>query len=176
MNAGPAIRYHKAMTPVASPLDPDHAEFVQSAVSIIAASRNERNETTLSRAVGCRVSPDRRRVTIFLSVSQSSALLADLRANGAIAAVFSRPRRHVAIQLKGADAAVVPLTEEDPHLLAAYRRRMVEEIRPIGFTEAFVRTLLAVTPGDAVAVAFTPSAAFLQTPGPKAGMPLSART
>lgn len=154
------------------PLDAEHAAFIQGSVSIIVASRDTGHETTLSRAVGCRVSADRRRVVVFLSAAQSGALLADLRATGVIAAVFSRPRTHRAIQLKGADAQVTALDAEDRHLLAAYRQGMAAEVRPLGFPEAFARALFAVAPDDVVAVAFTPSAAFLQTPGPKAGTPL----
>jgi hypothetical protein len=156
-------------------LDADDAAFLEGGVSIIAAARDDRNETTLSRAIGCRVSADRRRVTIFLSAAQSAELLADLRANGVIAVVFSQPTSHRTIQLKGIDAAIVPLQADDPHLWAAYRERMAAEVQPIGFSETFVRTMLNAPAGDVVAVAFTPSAAFLQTPGPKAGTPLHTR-
>ena len=157
------------MTTQSQPLDPEHAAFIQGGVSIVAAARNADNETTLSRAVGCRVSTDRRHVTILLSATQSAALLADVRANGIIAVVFSQPRQHRAIQLKGVDAVVVPLADEDPHLVAAYRRRLGAEVAPLGYRDAFVQAVMSVVPGDVVAVGFTPSAAFLQTPGPKAG-------
>jgi hypothetical protein len=160
------------MTNQSPPLDAEHAAFIQSGVSIVAAARNADHETTVSRAVGCRVSTDRRQVTILLSAAQSAALLADVRANGVIAVVFSQPRAHRAIQLKGIDAAVVPLAPEDPHLVAAYRRLLATEVAPMGFSDVFVRAVMSVVPGDIVAVAFTPSAAFLQTPGPKAGTQL----
>jgi hypothetical protein len=160
------------MTEEAAPLAPDEAAFIEGGVSIIAAARDAQHEMTVSRAMGCRVSADRRRVTIFLSTVQSGALLADVRANGVIAVVFSQPTSHRAIQLKGFDAAVVPLTPEDPHLWVAYRARLAAEVRHIGFSEVFVRAMLNAPSGDVVAVAFTPSAAFLQTPGPKAGTPL----
>lgn len=164
------------MSETPSPLDPDHAAFIQSGVSVIAASRNGRNETTLTRALGCRVSADRCHVTVFVSATQSGALLADVRANGAVAVVFSQPSTHRTIQLKGTDAAVGELVADDPHLIADYRRRMVTELRHPGFDEPFTRALLSAVPGDIVAVTFTPSAAFLQTPGPKAGTPLKAGT
>jgi hypothetical protein len=157
------------MTQDVVPLDPDHAALIQSGVSIIVAARNAENETTVSRALGCRVAADRRRVTLFLSAAQSGALLADLRANGIIAAVFGQPSTHRAIQLKGTDAAVVPLPADHAHVLAEHRRLMALEVRATGISEAFVRAMLAAAPGDVVAVTFEPSAAFLQTPGPKAG-------
>lgn len=158
------------------PLGPDEAAFIEGGVAIIAAARDAKNEVTVSRAMGCRVSEDRRRVTIFLSTVQSGALLADVRANGVIAVVFSQPTSHRAIQLKGSDATVVPLTSDDPHLWAAYRARMAAAVQRHGFSEAFVRAMLNAPSGDVVAVAFTPSAAFVQTPGPKAGTPLQGST
>jgi len=156
----------------AAPLDSAQADFITGGVSIIAAARDDGHETTVSRAVGCRVSDDLRRVTILLAASQSGALLADVRANGSIAVVFSEPRTHRAIQLKGTDAALAPLEADDPHRMAAYRARFAEQVSPFGHSEAFVRKILGVAPGDLVAIAFTPSGAFLQTPGPKAGSPL----
>jgi hypothetical protein len=164
------------MTTQSPPLDAEHAAFIQGGVSIVAAARNADHETTVTRAVGCRVSADRRQVMILVSATQSAALLADIRANGIIAVVFSQPRRHLAIQLKGVDAAVVPLTDEDPHLIAAYRRRIGQEIAPIGYDDAFVGAVMSIVPSDVVAITFTPSAAFSQTPGPKAGAPLRSST
>lgn len=160
------------MTTSTAPLDAEHAAFIRGGVSVIVAARDAANETTVSRAVGCRVSDDGRRVTVLLSAAQSGALLANVRANGVIAAVFSEPTTHRAIQLKGTDAAVVALAADDPHLLAAYRQRLAQQVAPLGFSEGFVRTFLSVAPGDVVAIEFTPSAAFQQTPGPKAGAPL----
>ena len=160
------------MTVTAPPLDSEHAEFITGGVSINVAGRDAGHETTVTRAVACRVADDRRRVTVFVSVSQSGALLADVRANGIIAVVFNEPQTHRAIQLKGTEAAVAPLAADDPHLLAEYRGQLARQVAPFGHSEAFVRKLLSVAPGDVVAISFTPSAAFLQTPGPKAGSPL----
>jgi hypothetical protein len=171
MRAQP-IRYDRSMTDEATPLDDEHAALIQGGVSIFVAGRNAENETVVSRALGCRVSPDRRQVTLFLSATQSGALLADLRDNGVIAAVFGQPSTHRAIQLKGTDAAVAPVPADHAHVLAEYRRRLVAEVTRTGVADVFVQTLLAVAPGDVVAIVFTPSAAFLQTPGPKAGTPL----
>ena len=150
----------------------EHADFITGGVSILVAGCDPGNETTVSRAVGCRVTDERRRVTVFVCAAQSGALLADVRANGRIAVVFGDPMTHRAIQLKGADAAVEPLAADDPHLIASYRSRLSARVEPFGFSEVFVRALLSVVPGDVVAIAFTPNGAFSQTPGPKAGAPL----
>ena len=160
------------MTTTDATRDREHADLIAGGVSIIVAGRDAEHETTVSRAVGCRMAEDGRRITVFLSAARSGALLADVRANGHVAVVFSEPTTHRAIQLKGTDATVVPLEADDPHLLAAYRSRLAARVAPLGFSELFVRTLLNVVPGDVVAIAFTPSGAFSQTPGPKAGSPL----
>ena len=104
------------MTTTEATPDREHVDMVAGGVSIIVAGRDARNETTVARAVGCRMAEDGRRITVFLSAAQSGALLADVRANGCVAVVFSEPTTHRAIQLKGTDAAIVPLTAEDPHL------------------------------------------------------------
>ena len=156
-------------------LEPEDAAFIQGGVSIIAAARDGTNDTTVARAMGCRVLPDRRQVTIFLSAAQSGALLSDIRANGILAVVFSQPTSHRTIQLKGTDAVVVSLENDDPHIWAAYREQLTGELKALGFSDAFVRAMLKAPSGDVVAVTFTPSAAFLQTPGPKAGTPLHPR-
>ncbi len=163
------------MTDGAVTLGPEDAAFIEGGVSIIVAARSADFETAVTRAIGCRVSTDRRQVTVFLSAVQSGALLSDVRVNGMIAVVFSQPSSHRAIQLKGTDAVVVPSTAEDPHLWAAYRARLAAAVKPIGFSESFVRTVLNVPSGDVVAIAFTPSSAYIQTPGPTAGAPLQAR-
>jgi hypothetical protein len=46
------------------------------------------------------------------------------------------------------------------------------EIAGVGFDDAFAAALVAPAGDDAVAVEFTPTAVFDQTPGPEAGKPL----
>ena len=157
-------------------LDEELAAFIQRGeISIHAASRNAALESNLSRALGCRVAPGRRRVTIFLLASQSGAILADFRANGAIAAVFSQPSTHRTVQLKGTDAAVEAVEEGDAARIARHREAFASELASIGFPEALPRALLAGARADVVAVGFTPLEAFQQTPGPTAGTPIRSR-
>lgn len=158
--------------PVPPPLSAAHATFIQGAVSIIAGSADAAGLPSLMRAVGCRVAPDRRRVTLLLRGSQSRVLLADLRRSGRLAVVFSKPSQHRTLQLKAEDAVVDTAGAAELALLADYTAAMVEEIARVGFDEAFVRAMLGCPPQDLVTVTFTPSAAYEQTPGPGAGAPL----
>jgi hypothetical protein len=160
------------MAAAASLLDDDNAAFIQRGVSIHLASRGSANVPSIARAVGCKVSADRRRVTLFVPASQAGALLDDIRATGTVAAVFSEPSTHRTIQLKATHAVLAPVAKADLQLIEAYRNAFVADLASWGFAEAAIRTLLACSPADLVAVAFTPTAAFEQTPGPSAGTPL----
>jgi hypothetical protein len=158
------------MAPVDNPpLDEANAAFIRCGVMVSVASRNARHVASLSRALGCRVAPDRRRVSAFLPASQCETLLRDLRDTGTIAVVFSQPSTHRTIQLKGTDAALGPLAAGGTALIDANIDALVKDVVPLGYTEVMVRTLLAYEPGDVVEVTFTPTAAFAQTPGPQAG-------
>jgi hypothetical protein len=157
-------------TPVDNPLlDAANAKFIQSGVMVSVASRDARHVPSVTRALGCRVAPDRRRVTAFLVASQSEPLLRDLRDTRVIAAVFSQPSTHRTIQLKGTDATLGALEPGDAALIEANRIALTKDMAVLGYTEVFVRTILAYEPADLVAVTFRPTSAFAQTPGPQAG-------
>lgn len=164
------------MTTDAEPflLDETRAEFLTHHVSILVGSCSVMGLPSVVRAYGCRVAPDRRSITVFLSVAQSQAVLGDLRAGGGVAVVFSRPTTHATLQLKGARAHIVPLEAGDRHLMRIYGQSFRDEIGVIGFHDPFSSTIMSGTEADAVAVTFAPTAAFEQTPGPSAGQPLSA--
>jgi hypothetical protein len=150
-------------------LDVHHADFITHHVSILVASCSRERVPSITRAFGCRVSPDRCTVTLFLSVPRSTSVLRDVRAGGALAVVFSRPSTHETLQLKGADARIVVLDEDDRKGMQAYGDSLANDISQIGWREPFVSALVSALGEEAVGVAFTPSAAFVQTPGPDAG-------
>lgn len=152
-----------------SVLDEAHATFIQDRVTINVAARDADYTTTITRAAGCRVSNDRRQVTVFLATERCGILLDNLRANGAIAIVAVRPSTHESIQLKGVDATIGPLQKGDHALMAAHLASFVTELRSIGYGEAFARTVIPEPTGEFVAATFTPLTVFQQTPGPGAG-------
>ncbi len=152
--------------------DETHAAFMESGVSMHVASRGPGNVPSVARALGCKVASDRNRVTLFVSTAQAPDLVRDLRTSRAAAAVFSQPSTHKTIQIKGDDASVDALADGDLARIAAYADALVRDLQTLGYTEAFGRALVDFDPADLVAVAFTPRAAFRQTPGPNAGAPL----
>lgn len=162
------------MTAETSPplLDAARAEFLTHHVSILAGSCSADGVPSVVRAYGCRVSPDRGSVTVFLAVTQSEIVLRDLRAGAAIAVVFSRPSTHRTVQLKGTQVRIAPLDAGDRERMRAYGQSFREEVGAVGFGSSFQQAIMAGTEDAAVAVTFTPSAGFEQTPGPSAGQPL----
>jgi len=153
------------------PLDADHAAFIQGGVSVIVATRNAEQVADVVRGCGCRVSRDRRRVTVLVEPSRAGTLLDDIAANGMIAVVFSQPSTHRTIQLKGRDARVVKVNAADRAIAARHLRDWSEDLCRIGYTPEFANAVRGAAPRLA-AIAFTPSAAFQQTPGPGAGQPI----
>lgn len=156
-------------------IDGELADFLQSGVSVHAASRDATNIPNLVRGLGCRVSADRRRVTIFLAASQCGRMLEDFAANGAIAFVASRPSTHRTVQLKGADAKAGVPAPGDERLVDAQREAFLRDLLKMGYDESLPRALLGGDWADVVTVSFTPSAVFAQTPGPNAGTLLAGR-
>ena len=156
--------------PVDNPLA-DEANFalLRTGFMVTVASRDAAHVPSVTRALGCRVAPDRRRVTVFLLASQSATLRRDLRETGAIAAVFSQPSTHRTIQLKGSDATLGAIEPGDMELIDANAAAALADLVLSGFPESFARTLFAYDAPDLVAIGFTPSTAFVQTPGPQAG-------
>lgn len=159
-------------SPTAALLDPEHAAFIQSGVSVVVASRNAANVASVVRAAACRVSADRQRVTVLLPMQPAARVLADLAATRSIAVVFSQPSTHRTIQLKGGDAERVATTAEDLSACVAQEKNWVADLMKLGYAEGFARALHHVPLDELVAVRFTASSAFSQTPGPHAGAKL----
>jgi hypothetical protein len=155
-------------------LDPSQLAFMRSGVSISVASCDRNGVPQTVRAIGCRVSDDGRRVTVFVPEAKSQAVQRDLFASGAIAVAFTQPSTHRTMQLKSRDARVTALAPEDAQVVDAYRDAFVAEVGALGFPEAMVRTLLSCPPDELVALSFCPSEAYSQTPGPNAGKKLEA--
>jgi len=147
-----------------------NATFVQRFTSMSVAARDAQNRPVVGRVLGCRVSADRRRLTIFLSGSQSAQVLECLRTNGAIALAVTRPTTHETLQFKGTVLDIVPPSADDRVEIAAYRESFVEELTSIVYGPEFARGVVSGD-DDSLAVVFEPLAMFNQTPGPKAQGP-----
>ncbi len=158
--------------PPPSPIGPQQAALIGGRVSIIVGSRDASLRPHLIRALGCRLDGERRRVTVLLPRRASERVIADLQANGRIAVVFSEPTTHRTLQLKGDDAQVVPCVAADSALAETHLREFIAEIGELHFAPEVAVTIHDRDDGM-VAVQFTVTEAFEQTPGPQAGAPLA---
>jgi hypothetical protein len=137
------------------------------------ASRSLDHVPSVVRCHGFRVLEKTQRLTVFVRSRHSERVLADVRATGLVAVVFSEPSTHRTLQVKGEDAVVGTLDEGDWPMIGAHMEAAVAELCPLGYGETWVRTVFEATPAQVQAVRFTPTSAFAQTPGPRAGEPLA---
>ena len=141
-------------------------------VAVSIASRSEHCIPSVTRALGFRISADASEFAIFVP-RQAERVLADLRTTAQAAVVFTEPSTHKSVQVKGSDARITPLEEGDWPVISAYADELVAEICPLGYAEPLIRKMVESTPQQVVAARFAPTAAFGQTPGPRAGAALS---
>lgn len=151
-------------------LDESNAAFIAGpSASMALASRDAHNVPSLFKVAACRVSSDRRRVTLFVDQQIAAAVVRDLRAGHPIAAVFSEPATHRTIQLKGERAEVGPVTPADREYAREHFESIVAHIAALDYPEAALKCYYHFSPEQLVAISFAPTAAFEQTPGPSAG-------
>ncbi len=155
------------------PLDVALVDFITAGQSMHIAAATDPGQPTVVRALGCRVNRARTRVTLLVPRSQSAALLSAIDSNRRIAAVFSQPDTNASIQLKGNDAQVIPATDRDRALFTDYVNLISERLLALHIPELFARSLCSAAPEDLVTIAFSPVAAYQQTPGDSAGVSLA---
>lgn len=153
-------------------LDSNNAAFIQTGVSISIAACTLDHLPCMSRGLGCKILEGGQQLAIFVKRSQSAELLNNIRNTGRVANVFNLPSSNRTLQLKGVDARILPFDPADLPLIESHITEFVGEVIPLGMPEEMVRALLSYTVDDLVTVVYSPSAAFTQTPGPKAGEPL----
>jgi hypothetical protein len=157
----------------AAPLiDEELAGFLQSGISMHAASVDPGNVAHITRVAGCRIAPDRRSVTVYVVESQSREVLEQVRATGAVAVAFTKPKSARTVQLKGRDARVVPVRPQDAVDVDRQVGAFDADLRAIGSPDRFGWTLAGGSALGLAAITFTPASAFVQTPGPSAGTAL----
>jgi hypothetical protein len=156
-------------------LDAEHIVFIGGgAISSAVAARDTSNQPSVAKGFAVRVSDDQRVVEVFVDAQRAAGVLQDLRAGSPISIVCSEPMSHRTIQLKGAGARIEPLAPGDEAFVAAKVNAVIAHIAPLGYAAEALRAYFAFTPATLARIVFTPSAAFLQTPGPGAGAPLAA--
>lgn len=155
----------------ASILAAEHLALLGEGVGVSIASRDANHLPDLVRAVGHRVERSGE-LTVFVSRIDGAGVLENLRANAAIAVVFSQPSTHRTLQVKANRVTISNAGEADLPVVERCREAMAADLARIGFPREFTLRLLSFDPAQLVAVRFRPESAFDQTPGPRAGTPL----
>ena len=159
--------------PAPTLLSPEHLAMMDGGVSVIVSSCGADLTPSVMRAVGSHIGEGGRHITVFVCRSQSVQLLRDVARSARLAAVFSQPSTHRTVQLKSRSARLREATSADVSALQRYLRGMEDELTRIGFGAVHARAMLAHRLDDVVAIEFEPELAFDQTPGPKAGQPIT---
>ena len=156
-----------------APISEELAAAIQGPVGIVVSTCDARLQASVAFALGCRVWPDRKRVSVMLCPSQAATLIADIEATGRVAVNFSRPSNNRSAQLKGSDAHIEPPRALDFACVAKHTQDFIDELLPMReMSEAALRAIFHHAPDDLVVISFSPEAAFSQTPGPGAGAPI----
>lgn len=147
------------------------AAMLEGGVSISVGSCSFDKVPSVVRALACRISSDRRHITVLVSDKQAAAVLADIRRTGQIAVGFSQPSTHRTMQFKGAHAVIGPLRDGDEALLRNYVDTFINDVSPLGYDARLLHALMSSSVEDMISITFAPTSAFTQTPGPHAGEP-----
>lgn len=151
---------------------PAVARFLEGPVSIVLAACGNGLVVDVAQALAARVADGD--VSILVARSQAEDVLGLVAQTGRVAVTFSLPSSHRTLQIKGRDARVEATTSADLAGWRRYRNAFADELASIGFGGAYAEAMLTVDERDLVAVRFSPTAVFVQTPGPDAGRRLPA--
>lgn len=122
-----------------------------------------------TRAFGMVASPDRNRITFFLTEAPSRRTLENLKNHKKVAITFSVPTDHRAAQIKGTVVGVRAPTDEELEIQRTWAKRFRCEVVPLGIIpEALESWIIA----PFVAVDLLVEEVYSHTPGPGAGAKL----
>jgi len=154
-----------------SPISEELAAFLEGGVSTLVGTRSDDLRPAACRAMGTRVAPDRRTISVFIPEATAERSLANLRANGRVAVTFSLPRTYRSVQLKGTCVDIHPTPPEERERQRAYAASFVDELEVVGVART---TTARVAWWPSVTIVVRVEELFDQTPGPAAGRRMGA--
>ncbi len=120
-----------------------------------------------ARAYAVRIEGER--IKLFVERNLASELIQNLLSSNLIAVVLCLPEGEQAIQIKGTDIQLMPVTAEDLPRIQRYCDSFVDTVCPLGYMRPFLAAYIACDTSQVIAISFTPTDIFEQTPGPLAG-------
>jgi general stress protein 26 len=152
-----------------TPISDELAAFIQSGVSVLVGTRDERCIPEAMRGAGARVEGGGRELTVWFPAANGRRTVENLRATRRIAVCFSAFEKHRSMQLKGEVLDVREGTDADRAFVEQYRTRLAAEWGILGIAP---RIVLRLHVWPCFAARFRVERVFVQTPGPGAGAPL----
>jgi hypothetical protein len=143
-------------------------EFLESRVAVQVASANRAGRPHSSSAWGPRVNTDGS-VTLFFDSPRAGSHFANFAQNPRLAAVFGDPISYRSVQLKGRWISTSEPSEEERKWVNRHRQLFASAAVLVGDPPDSVRNMWM---DEVTRIDFLVEAAFDQTPGPNAGMPL----
>lgn len=148
-------------------LSPKIITFLEHTLAIEVAACSPDFIPSSARAYAVQI--DGERVKLFVERNLASELIQNLFSSNLIAVVLCLPEGEQAIQIKGTDIQLAPITPEDIPRIQAYCDAFVDSVCPLGYMRPFLAAYIACDISQAVTISFTPTDIFEQTPGPLAG-------
>jgi hypothetical protein len=139
----------------------------------ICAAADEERLASAAHAFSCRVAPDRRGVSVILSLSQCRPVIRNVERSGRVALVACHIRSFQTVQVKGENAVIVAATDADRQAALEYCVEFGRYADSLGYPLAVMNAHMSCEPRDAIVLRFSPCSVFDQTPGPAAGRPLA---
>ena len=143
--------------------------FLQSGLSIVAATRDADLEPDGAAALAVRVHEDRAGLTVFFYQEAAERMLRNLKSHPQIALDLDLPTTHRACQVKGLYTSSRPALEEERPEIERQLESFAADLEAIGLPRTMM-TGWKSWPCTAIEVRNTEL--FEQTPGPGAGEPL----
>jgi hypothetical protein len=150
-------------------IDDDLAAFLESPVLIILGTSDDTMRPQIGRGVGAMVAVSESRVDLILSHRQWPVTVANVRANGRLAATFARPRDYVSYQVKGratvGEAAPAHLARSHQYIAATSGALVTLGVAPWVAERWF-------TDQELLVFSLAMETIYVQTPGQYAGRSL----
>ncbi len=143
-------------------------DFLESGIAAQAGTADLKGRPFSTSAWGPRVNDDGS-VTVFLDAERSIRPLANLAENPKIAVIFGDPISYRSVQLKGRWIATSAPTSEERDWVRRHRERYASVTVLVGDRAEAMRNAWME---EVIRIDFAVDAAFDQTPGPNAGLPL----
>ena len=148
-------------------LTPEIRAYIESGLDISIGVRAPDGRPLAGRAAGVRLDGADLRITV--SDQTYGDMIAAVAAGSPIAVTFSRAIDHRSIQVKAPGARILPPDAGDFAAAARDAAHFRDELVSVGYEPAWAGLFMAYDRHRLQVLAFTPQAAFTQTPGPGAG-------